>query len=165
LKKLLLILVTLFIFFAFGNIVYVSSSVLQPSERSKSNRSVHIVANLVKGDYRLETFDRKTAWNEIVLLLRDWDGVLYVFLIPTKNDSVPMPDRFWGWSWQDCMDFRPELDVDQKIKKGGVIKCHDKNITTNNWEWSYNGSPKYWWLPDIYAPPVEIVGDKVFINK
>jgi len=163
-KKLLALTLFLFIIAA-GNILFVSVSTLQPSERAKAQRSVHNIANLERGDYRFESFDRESAWNDIVLLLRDWDGVTYTYLLPTKNQSVPMPDRFWGWGWYDCVDFRPELDAVGKIEKDGVVKCHDKDLNTDNWEWSYDGQPKYWWLPEMYAPPVEVVGDKLHINK
>lgn len=164
-KKKLWLLTLVLLIIAAGNIIFVSTSALQPSERAKAQRSFYFIGDLETGDYRFEAFDRKTKWNDIVLVLRDWDGVIYAYLVPTNNGRIPMPDRFWGWGWYDCEDFRPELDLNGKIKKDGVVKCHDNNPNINSWEWSYNGSPRYKWLPVMYAPPVEIVGDKLFINR
>ena len=167
-KKLLQYLTMAFVFFAFTNVAYVSSSVLQPSDKAKSQRSVHNVSTLHKGDYRYEDFERNTPWNEKVLLLKDWDGVLHTYLVPTNKEGVPMPDRYWGWGWYHCKDFRPETEANGKIKRGGTIKCHDQDsdrYSMQGWQWSYNGEPKHQWLPDMDAPETETIGKKLYLNQ
>jgi len=78
-----------------------------------------------------------------------------------------MPDRYWGWGWYNCKDFRPETDAHGKIRKGGILACHDQDgaMTMENWQWSYDGKPKKPWLSKMYAPATEIIGDKIYLNQ
>jgi len=90
------------------------------------------------------------------------------YLVPTKNGKVPLPDRWWGWGYYHCSDFYPELNESGTIRKGGIIKCHDKDTPewgSSLWEWSYNGNPKDKWGINMYSPPVEIVDGTLYINK
>lgn len=141
---------------------------MQPSDRAKSERSQHNISTLKLGHYRIEPFSRGSAWNDVVLLIRDWDEKYYAYLIPTENGKVPLPDRWWGWGYYHCTDFRPELDTSGTIIKNGIIKCHDKDTPewgASLWEWSYNGNPKDKWGINMYSPPVEVVDGTLYINR
>ena len=102
------------------------SSSMHPSERAKAARSQHDISNLSTGEFIFERFGRESAWEEKVLIIRDWDNSIYAYLVPTELDQVAIPDRFWGFAVYLCSDFRPELDSNQKIKVSGVITCHDR---------------------------------------
>ena len=140
---------------------------MQPSEKEKSARSQHYIANLKVGQYLIEPFGRDTAWNEKVLIIRDWDSSIYTYLLPTENEKFTMPDRWWGWGYYHCTDFRPEVELVGTIRKNGIIKCHDNETPewgASLWEWSYNGKPVIKWGIDMYSPTTEVVNGTLYIN-
>ena len=141
---------------------------MQPSARAKTARSQHDISTLETGHYRIEPFSRGNAWNIVVLLIKDWDANVYVYLLPTEGGKVPLPDRWWGWGYYHCSEFRPEINVSGLLRKGGHIKCHDKDTPewgASLWEWSYDGKPKDKWGIQMYAPPVELVDSTLYINR
>lgn len=153
---------------AIALMVYVFVSSLQPSARAKAARSQHDIRELQAGQYRYDIFSRGSAWNEKVLLIRDWDHRLYVYLVPTEDDKVPLPERWWWWGWHKCSDFRPETDKTGFLKKGGVIKCHDEDLPEwgmELWQWSYDGEPKKNWIAKMKAPSIDLKDDYIYINK
>ena len=98
----------------------------------------------------------------------DWDGKIYAFLVPMKDGKVTLPDRFWGWGYYDCSDFRPDLDENGYLKKGGTIRCHVKETPewgASLWQWSYSGEPKDKWGIEMYSPAVDIANGTLYINQ
>ena len=167
-KRVLTISVTVLSFVGMGFIAFVFGASMQPSARAKSERSQHDISTINPGQYRIEPFGRPDAWNDKVLLIRDWNEEYYVFLLPTENGKVALPDRWWGWGYYHCAEFRPELNESGSIVKGGAIKCHDKATPewgASLWEWKYDGSPTDKWGIHMYAPPVEIANGTLFINR
>ena len=141
---------------------------MKPSERAKSARSQHDISKLQSGEYLFEKFGRKAAWDEKVLIIRDWDGEIYSYLVPTIKGKVSMPEKFWGWGYYQCEDFRPTLNSDKRILESGVIACHDTNAPDwgkKVWKWSYDGKSKYHWIADMYAPGFEVKSDVLYINR
>jgi len=65
--------------------IFVFAASMQPSARAKSERSQHNITTLEPGYYRIEPFSRGSAWNEVVLLIRDWDAKYYVYLVSGTN--------------------------------------------------------------------------------
>lgn len=146
----------------------VLTAFMQPSERANSARSQHDIADLKEGQFIIEKFGRDTAWNEKVLLIKNWDSQRYIYLLPTKNGKVAMPDRWWGWGYYHCSDFRPETDSNGYIRKYGTIKCHDKDTPewgASLWEWSYDGNPVNEWGIKMRSPKTEVVNDTLYINN
>lgn len=141
---------------------------MSPSEQARSNRSQHNIQNLTPGSFILVDFNRKSAWNDKVLIIKDWSGDLYVHLLPTENGAVSLPERYWGWAVYGCKNFGPEIDTNKNILKLGVIKCHDTDIpqwlNANQWLWSYSGKALHEWLPDMYSPKYEIKEGALYIN-
>ncbi|VAW70755.1 hypothetical protein MNBD_GAMMA10-2712 [hydrothermal vent metagenome] len=151
-----------------STILGVFSGSMSPSERARSERSQHDIKKIEPGSYLLVSFKRKTALNDKVLIIKDWSGNLYVHLLPTKNKTVSLPDRYWGWAVYGCKDFGPETDKNNNIIKNGSIKCHDTDMPEwfdpNQWLWSYSGKAAHEWLPNMFSPKYEIKEDILFIN-
>ena len=109
---------------------------------------------------------------EMLLLLLDWNGDANVYLLPVVTEQVAMPDNFWsaGYHYYSCSEFRPELDENSRIKKDGVIKCHDESIperATEYWLWNYDGKKSNddaGWLADLINLEYEIVDLNNYIN-
>ena len=141
---------------------------MKPSERALAARSQHDISGLEPGDYRLETYNRKSAWPVKVLFIRDWDSQLYLYILPIEEGLVPLPERYWWWSIYGCSDFRPELGGQQKIVKNGVVTCHDDTVSDwgkKKWRWSYSGKAVDTSVPDMWAPTFEIRGNVLHINR
>ena len=103
-----------------------------------------------------------------MLIIRDWDNNIYSYLVPINDKKIPMPDQYWGISSYDCSDFRPELSGDGKIKRLGVIACHDAEIPewgAEAWQWTYGGKSSISWVPDMYSPGFEIEGGILYVNR
>jgi len=45
-------------------------------------------------DGMLVKFKRKNAWNQYLLIIKDWSGEFFVHTFPTKNGLVTMP-YYW----------------------------------------------------------------------
>ena len=141
---------------------------MKPSERAKNARSQHDISKLHSGEYFFEKFGRKAAWGEKVLIIKDWDGEIYSYLVPTIKGKVSMPERFWSGVNYQCEDFRPVLNSDKKILESGEITCHDTNAPDwgkDAWKWSYDGKSEYHWIADMYAPGFEVKSDVLYINR
>ena len=108
-------------------VLYVLGGSMQPSAKAKAERSQHDISNLDVGQFRYDAFGRGSAWGEKVLLIKDWDQRLYVYLVPTEDGKVPLPENWWWWGWHKCADFRPETNNNGFLKKNGVIRCHDRD--------------------------------------
>ena len=141
---------------------------MSPSEQARSERSHHVIKNMKVGTYQLLEFKRQTAWNDKVLIIKDWSENLHVHLLPTENGSISLPDRYWGWAMYGCNNFGPETDANDNIVKNGIIKCHDKDMpkwwNPKQWLWSYSGKALHEWLPDMYSPKYEIKEGILYIN-
>jgi len=141
---------------------------MEPSAKAKAARSQHDISGLEAGDYILEPFDREGTWDEMVLIIKDWDGTVYSYLAPSKDGKVVMPDRWWGWGYYNCSDFGPDIQANDKIKRSGFIKCHDADVPewrNEDWEWSYNGESQRPWMDSMYSPGYEIKGRYLYINR
>ena len=165
LQSILLIMLIIGLVSIFGLL----SSGLNPSEQAKSERSQHDITDLVKGSYYFIKFNRENAWNHKVLIIKDWDGKIFVHLLPTENNEVSLPDRFWGWAVTTCINFGPELESNEKISKSGIIKCHDKDDQGwggfSRWKWNYSGKSLVEWTPDLYSPKYEIKDGTLYVNS
>ncbi|MDF1645158.1 MAG: hypothetical protein P1U80_13365 [Pseudomonadales bacterium] len=151
---------------AFASLPFILS--MEPSAKAKAARSKHDISDLQVGDFIFEQFGRENAWDEMVLIIKDWDGSVYSYLAPSKDGKVVMPDRWWGWGYYNCSDFRPEIEADNKIKRSGFIKCHDTGVPKwrkEEWEWSYNGESQRSWMDGMYSPGHEIKGRYLYINR
>lgn len=167
-KKTLIISLLILSFIGVSAILGAFTGSMSPSDQARSKRSHHVIKNIMPGTYVLVDFKRSSAWNEKVLIIKDWSGDLYVHLLPTENGAVSLPDRYWGWAVYGCKDFGPEIDRNNNILKNGKIKCHDKDIpewwNKNQWLWGYSGKATYEWLPDMSSPKYEIKEDTLYIN-
>ena len=141
---------------------------MEPSAKAKAARSQHDISKLNVGDYIFEPFSRDSAWDEMVLIIKDWDGSIYSHLAPTKGGKIVMPDRWWGWGYYNCSNFGPETAANDKIKRSGFIKCHDSDVPEwrqEEWEWSYSGESQRSWMDNMYSPGHEIKGSYLYINR
>jgi len=149
---------------AFG--VFVIVEYLSPSDRADSKRSRHDIGTLKIGSYRLDEFKRKSAWEEKVLIIHNWDKKILVYLLPSKDGKIELPDRYWGYGIESCSEFGPESDQLGNIKKDGIIKCHDENIVSGSlWEWTYGGIPLNEYGIKMQKVSYERVGEKIAINR
>lgn len=140
---------------------------MEPSAKAKSERSRHNISSLQRGQFLFEHFERANPWNQAVLIIRDWDGTVYSYLVPMEDNRVLMPDMYWGRTVYDCTDFGPEIEISGRIKASGVIKCHDPDVQAwwrDHWRWSYNGQTIHPPMGNMYSPDHEIQGEYLFIN-
>lgn len=141
---------------------------MEPSAKAKAERSRHDISKLKAGEFILEPFARDSAWDEIVLIIKDWDGSIYSYIAPTADGKVVMPDEWWGWGYYNCTNFGPEIGTNNKIKRSGFIKCHDSDVPEwrkEEWEWSYSGKSQQYWMDNMYSPDHEIKGSYLYINR
>lgn len=78
------------------------------------------------------------AW----LLLRQHNGQIAVWDVPTQNHAVLMPDYFW-WrpSWVRCEHFGPSLSAGT-LNEALPITCHDAGLSAQqrqDWRWDIRG--------------------------
>ena len=167
------ILLTCTIAMLLAGIVLASSPFIlsmEPSAKVKAARSQHDISKLEAGDYIVEPFARGSAWNDVVLIIKNWDGSIYSYMAPTEDGKVVMPDRWWGWGHYNCSNFGPEIGANNKIKESGFIKCHDTDVPEWRqeewaWEWSYSGKSQRTWMDNMYSPGHEIKGRYLYINR
>ena len=139
---------------------------LQPSEKAKSARPQFDISNLGNGEYQFKKPDSDERWNSKFLIIRDWDGEVYVNLVPVENGKVFMPDRFWRWTGHHCSDLRPETGDDNKILPSGEILCHDSDMpewSKEKWRWTYDGRSKTDWVADMFKPQFEFRSNVVYV--
>lgn len=143
---------------------------MSPSASAKSARASHDISHLENGDFLFEKLGRKDAWNTKVLIIKDWDNSLFVYLIPTEADKVPLPERWWGWAAFGvyCTDFGPQQDESKKILRSGFVTCKDEPPEEGNfdyWQWAYSGVSKNKWIANLYQPKYELIENYVYINQ
>ena len=141
---------------------------LSPSEEAKSNRSKHDVSNLKNGVFRFDDFNRaegSSVYSQLdsaVLLFKTQLGELRVFVLPSKQGAIALPDRFMGGDpVHYCQDFRPTFTED------ALIQCHDADMqkwNDNLWVWDLKGKSAYFAMDDLWAPDWELIGQTVYIN-
>ncbi|OED44187.1 hypothetical protein AB833_02185 [Chromatiales bacterium (ex Bugula neritina AB1)] len=142
---------------------------LEPSAKTKAERSQHNIADLASGDFLIEPFERDDRGESVVIIIKDWDSTIYTHMAPTVNGNVAMPDDRWWWlnSRYHCSSFGPESLANGKIKQSGFIKCHDANAPQwreDSWTWPYNGQSKVSWMGNMFSPAHEIKGSHLYIN-
>ncbi len=150
----------------FSSIPFTSS--LKPSAKAKSDR-VHIdISKIECGAYAFEKFYRDNAWNFKVLILKEENCSLHVYLIPTKENKVIMPERFWGHGSGFCSDFSPTVDANNKLLAQGEIICKDKileQLYISDLKWSYSGkSLSKWVVEDLYSPKYEMQNNVLILS-
>lgn len=114
---------------------------MNPSARAEAALPYIDISALSGGSYVVEKIGGKHYFEDSYLLLRDYDHQLYVYLLPIHDGKVLLPDIHWFRFGGLCEKFSPEIE-NGKLKKGGIIKCHDKldnNWWAHEWRWSYDG--------------------------
>lgn len=138
------VLVRIVFFMSFISIVMVSIPIISSLQPPASAGSAlpHInIDDLPAGSYRFEESGRKGWMGIRWLILKDHDGQLYVYSVPTNEGQVMMPDINWFKWGGSCKHFHPET-VNSQIKPNGVIRCHDDDISewsAAEWRWNYKG--------------------------
>ena len=146
---------------------------MKPPEKVKSGRSKHSISAMRDGDFLIEPYGGQAVYgefDELVLVIKDWDGAIYPYLLPASGGNVVMPNGYGWWGWGDyiCSNFGPETDADNKIRKSGVIKCHDIDHSEWGmpyWVWSYSGQAHHSWMSDMGSLRHEIKDGYLFINR
>ncbi|NRA84629.1 MAG: hypothetical protein HRU22_12925 [Gammaproteobacteria bacterium] len=136
---------------------------LTPSEKARSVRSEHDISTLNNGEYRFDVFGRENLWAQKVLLLKTNAGELFVYVLPSNEEGIPLPEHWWGFgnNMHLCKDFRPTITID------GNIKCHDIDMPDwgkDAWIWDLNGKSRTFWVADLMSPSIEIRNQTVYIN-
>jgi len=168
-KKILLLCMVSILLFGASTIFATFSLSLSPSARAKADRVYIDISSLECGKYVYEPFNRENAWNEKVLIIKQQDCTLSVFLIPTRENKFIMPERFWGNIGSLCKNFSPSVNQENRLIENGFITCHDSELEAEyirNLKWTYSGVSKAnFVVQDLYVPKIEIQGNQVIINK
>ena len=125
---------------------------LLPSEKAKNSLYETDISKLKPGG-----FIQVDELNGIkVFIIKDWDKTVYAYAIPYKESvGYLMPDIHW-WKYDNflCKNFGPDI-VNEKIKKSGSIKCHDKKLHergVREYIWSYAGKNQGKFTDDLPVP-------------
>ena len=79
-----------------------------------------------------------------------------------------MPDLTWFRWGGFCENFAPETE-NGKLKKNGVIKCHDPihndydGWGKNEWAWDYDGKNKGQYTSDMYKPKYIVKNNSIIL--
>ena len=87
------------------------------------------------------------------LVLKDYEGALRVYAIPTADGKYMMPDLHW-YRWGGlCADFGPDAS-EGKLLAGGVLRCRDSEAADwgLEWTWQYSGENLGSRTDDMYVP-------------
>lgn len=144
------------------------ASSLAPSAKAKSDRAQHDISHLRPGSYLLERFGRSSARKEKVLIIRTWENDLFVYLMPTVEGKIPIPEYGWGDGEHYCRHIAPETAENGQLKRFGEIVCHDADAPPwgkNSWRWAYDGTAKSNWLASMDSPEFEVHGSVIYINR
>ena len=147
--------------------IWVFSSSMNPSVVAKAERFSYDISELKPGNFILTKFDRKSAWESKVLFIRKANGRLRVFLLPSEDGGISMPDIKWWRVVYSCQDFGPEIEHASQIVDDGVIRCHDKDAPewwVDQWVWDYDGKSSSEYANDIPQPSYERNGNIISIN-
>lgn len=125
------------------------------------------VSEMQAGTYRMHD-DEHTGWyGTRYLIIKNFDNSFLVYWLPTYQNSIVMPDLRW-YRWGGlCENFGPEL-VNGKIKKNGLIKCHDKEIEEyhiNEWQWTLTGKKLGQWTDDMESMKSTVSGYYLILGK
>ncbi len=167
-KRLAIISLSILGFAGLIAVAFILAAALQPSAKSKAERSQHDITSVGPGQYVIAPFRRSDTRFDEVLIVRDWDNAVHVYLLPTEDGKVILPERWWGMGYHRCADFRPELNDEGRILKGGSITCHDAEFPAwgkSQWEWSLDGKPKSEYGIAMYSPAFEVRDHTVYINR
>ena len=139
-----------------------------PSTKAKSARSAHDISTLQPGQFLIEPFKHQAPWDELVLIIRDWNGTVYSHLLATKEGKVLMPEPVWGLGYYQCDNFGPDLDSNGNLKIAGSIRCQDPNTPNwglERWNWTYAGQAHHPGFASMYTPDHEIIGTQLYVNR
>ena len=167
-KKILLgcVLTIIFSGIVLASIPFTSS--LSPSAKARADRPQYDISSIQIGDFSLKKINGGDAWDSYVLIIRDWNNQISVHLVPSKNNKIMMPDHHWGKPFGHyCTNFGPDIDSDNKLLKGGYIRCHDKDVPEwmePVWVWSYTGKSNNINVKDMYTVEHEISGSTLYVN-
>jgi len=167
-RKQLIYTIYFFIAVSVVAIFYVFRQSLGVSDKVMGERPVYDLSQIKVGEYRLVDLPNSRLGNRKIMVIKNWDSKIYVYILPTKDGKIVMPDTPNGWwGYYECSDFSPEMDKNNKIVRGGHIVCHDKNAMAYNhvdWVWSINGKALGYKMPPMDIPKTEQVGNKIYLN-
>jgi hypothetical protein len=101
-----------------------------------------------------------------VMIIKDYDSVLHVYLLPLKNGLVQMPDIEWFHHFASCADFGPEIEGGQ-IVKGSLLECRalPEGVSNQEWKWSIDGKNLGKYTENMMVPNYTIDGNYVVIGS
>lgn len=140
---------------------------LAPSEGAE-DRLPHIdISALSSG--RLLVVDAPAAkpFSRRFYVFRDPEGRLGVFVVPTKDSAVVLPDMHWWRMGALCNDFGPTLH-DDEIASDSIITCRD--TTPPSWvhdesRWDLTGHNLGLATDDLIVPRHVVEGRVLIIGK
>jgi len=101
-------------------------SSFSPSERSVSELPSVKLPDLLPGQFTfIEDPLATNQWPSKLMLLRQMNGELFVWSIPTRNGVIAMPDIHWWRPGKLCPSFAPDFST-------GAIACADPTFSA--WE-------------------------------
>jgi len=167
-KSILLITTTLLVVIglAFAMSPFILS--MNPSEKAKATRVSYDIKTMSAGDYIIAEHLDGENWETHVLIIKDWDGKIRSFILPSKEGKIIMPDGRWGFGYYHCSKFGPEHDDRNKIIKNGTIKCHDAEVLgwrTKEWVWTLTGISTTKYIENMKLANQEIKGNTLYISR
>lgn len=109
---------------------------LTPSEKSIAALPRIKVPAIQAGQFAFVEDPQSTSqWPSALLLFRQRNGELFVWVIPTKDGVVAMPDIHWWRGYIKCPSFAPDISKE-------VISCSDPGLSAwwkENYRWRLDG--------------------------
>jgi hypothetical protein len=145
-KRMLIFLVTTLALAGVVITVYPFFQSLKPSERVDAALPRINISKMENGTYEIiphpvqREIHRGT--DRSILVLKTNRGEVRAWTIPTKNNSVLMPDMRWWQPIYECRSFGPTVR-DGKVIESEPIRCHDKETPEwwgEQWQWHFTGT-------------------------
>ncbi|MEM7016675.1 MAG: hypothetical protein AAF512_04955 [Pseudomonadota bacterium] len=136
-----------------------------PTERAEAALPQVKVSNINPGEYSVLPYTARNVgfhdWTLKVFVYRKLDGTYNVWRVPTKYDSVGMPDLHWWRPMLECKNFGP-TEVDGAVDETMPIKCHDEEYSDfwgTEWQWTIDGKNLGEMVEDMDFIPGSVEGE------
>lgn len=138
-----------------------------PADNSGETLPYVNVSKMETNTYIIHTTEFNGWYGESYLIIKNKSDIFKVYWLPTRHNSIAMPDLMWGRNAGLCNDFGPET-VEGKIKENGLILCHDPDIEEWNkeqWRWTMSGEKLGEWTADLEEVKSSLSGHYLIVGK
>jgi hypothetical protein len=167
-RRILIIGVWLVLGLGLCSVVVPFGASLAPAEGADLKLPHIDVSSLRPGQYGFYS-TKRSLWFEAesIFVLRDPDGALHVFTVPTKEGAVVLPDIHWWARGALCKSFGP-TPSGGIVTSDTVLSCHDPNLP--EWQksedrWALSGRNLGRYTDDLPTTKYAVQGPYLVIGR